>query len=44
LRVAFDAPAVEGEVRGFGFAIGSVQNSDLAAAIAALVSGAGASA
>ena len=42
--MAFDAPAVEGEVRGFGVAIGRVQNSDLAAAIAALVTGPGATA
>ena len=41
-RVALDPPAVEREVREFGLAIGSVQNSDFAAAIAALVSGAGA--
>jgi hypothetical protein len=42
--VALDPPAVEREVGEFGLAIGSVQNSDLAAAIAASVSGAGASA
>jgi hypothetical protein len=43
-RVALDAPGIERGVREFGFAFWRFQNSDLAAAIAAFVRGAGASA